>query len=85
MRVLLASTIIAASIAAAPLAFAAENATGTVKSIDLKAHSITLQDGMQFQLPTNFSDPAVKAGQKVQISYDLKSGKNEASTVKIVR
>jgi hypothetical protein len=86
MRALLVPAAVAALLATAPFALAAgQTATGTVKAFDMKAHTLTLNDGVVYQLPSGFKDPGLKSGEKVQISWDMKSGKHEASKVTIVK
>ncbi|MGB8315029.1 MAG: DUF1344 domain-containing protein [Aestuariivirga sp.] len=61
---------------------AAQNDTGAIKSIDAKANSITLADGKTFILPKGFKLETLKAGEKVVVAYEVKSGKMEAVSVK---
>lgn len=54
---------------------------GIVKTWDAKTHTLILQDGKSYILPVSFSaSDAFKAGEKVKISYDVKDGKNMATT-----
>ena len=46
-----------ASIVATPLAFAAQQATGTVKAIDMHAMTLTLNDGTTYRLPQRIQGP----------------------------
>jgi Cu/Ag efflux protein CusF len=86
MRALLVPAAAAALLATAPFALAAgQTATGTVKAFDMKAHTLTLNDGTLYQLPAGFKDPGLKSGEKVQVSWDMQSGKHEASKVTIVK
>lgn len=86
MRALLVPAATAALFATASIAFAAaQSSTGTVKDFDMKAHSLTLQDGVAYMLPSNFKDPGIKAGEKVKITWEMKGGKHEASQVTIVK
>lgn len=85
MRTLLVSTVFAALVATAPLAFAAETAAGAVKALDLKANTVTLANGTTYMLPKNFKDPGLKVGEKVQIAWAMQNGKHAATQVKIVK
>lgn len=86
MRALLVPAAAAALLATAPLALAAtQTATGTVKAFDLKAHTLTLDNGTIYQLPAAFKDPGLKSGEKVQVSWQMKGGKHDASKVSIVK
>lgn len=87
MRVLLSNLAIVAVLAApaAALAAAPQTATGTVKSYNHSAMTLTLADGTNFMLPKGFKDPGLKAGEKVSIAYDMVGKKHEAKTVKILQ
>lgn len=86
MRALLVPAVAAALISTAPFALAAsQTATGTIKAFDMKAHTLTLDDGITYQLPATFTDPGLKSGEKVQVTWDMQSGKHEASQVTIVK
>lgn len=84
MRALLVPAALAVMVAASPLAFAAESATGTIKSLDMKAHTVTLNDGTTYYLASGFKDPGLKSGQKVRVDWNMQGGKHEASGVTIV-
>lgn len=84
MRALLVPAALAA-LSLAPAALAAESATGTVKSLDMKAHTLTLGNGRIYHLPTSFADPGLKAGEKVQISWAMQNGHRDASAVTVVK
>lgn len=87
MRAYLVPLALAASIAAAPMAFAgaAQTTTGSIKSYDAKAHSITLADGTVYMLPSKAKGYQFKAGDKVQVSWILKGDKHDATHVKVVK
>lgn len=86
MRKLFVPVATAAILATSAVAFAAAQHTdGTVKSIDVKAMSLTLADGTNFVLPKTFKDPGLKAGEKVSVMWDM-SGKNKvAESVKLMK
>lgn len=85
MRVILAPAALAAALIVVPAAFAAQTATGSVKAFDMAHHTLTLNDGTVYQLSSKFKDPGLKAGEKVTISWDMKDGKYQAESVKIVK
>jgi Cu/Ag efflux protein CusF len=86
MRKLLVPAAAAAFLASSALAFAAtHNASGQVKSFDMHAGTLTLSNGTQYKLPTGFKDPGLKAGEKVNISWDMKNGSRTAEKVMIVK
>jgi hypothetical protein len=55
--------------------------TSTIKSIDAKAPSITLNDGKLFKLAQSFKVAALKVGEKVTVTYDMKGTDMVATTV----
>lgn len=62
---------------------AEQSISGTVKSFDLKAHTLTLADGKVYQLPATFKDPGLKAGEKVTVHWKMNGTTYEASSVTI--
>lgn len=77
----------AALIAASSLAFAAtqHHSTGSVKSIDSKAMTLSLDDGSTYTLPKSFKDPGLKAGEKVNVAWEQKGSSRMADTVTITK
>ncbi len=43
--------------------------TSSIKSIDMKAHQLTLADGKMFEFPKTWKLKAFKEGQKVKVNY----------------
>lgn len=86
MRKLLVPAIAAAVLATSAIAFAAAQHTdGTIKTVDMKAMSLTMADGTTYMLPKTFKDPGLKAGEKVSVMWDM-SGKNKvAESVKMMK
>jgi hypothetical protein len=85
MRALFASAVILSSIAMVPAAFAASiSVTGTVKNYHA-GQSLTLANGDEFVLPSNFKDPGIKTGEKVKVAYQQTGKKLQAEMVTIVR
>ena len=85
MRNLLIPVTIAASLSMTPLAFAAQTVNGSIKALDMSAHTVTLDNGTVYYLPDNFKDPGLKVGEKVKISWNMQDGKHEASDLTIVK
>ena len=74
MRKLLVPAVAAAILATSAVAFAAtQNTTGTVKSFDSKAMTLTLANGTEYMLPKGFKDPGIKAGEKVTVAWDTRA------------
>lgn len=72
----------AAPAATAPAAAAMpadQSIKGVVKAFDLKNHTLTLDNGIAYVLPTSFKDPGLKAGEKVTIMWHM-DGKNYDAT-----
>ncbi len=65
-------------------AFAATATTDTsaIKSIDLKAHQLALDDGKVFQLPTSWKLHAFKSGEKVKVYYQDHMGNLMATRIR---
>jgi hypothetical protein len=86
MRKLLVPAAAAAILATSAIAFAAtQNTTGTVKSFDSKAMTLTLDNGTQYMLPKTFRNPRLKAGEKVTVAWDMKGGSKIAEKVTIAK
>ena len=85
MRGIVIPAVVAAALAAAPFAFAAEVATGAIKSLDMQAGTLTLENGTTYTLPAGFKDPGLRKGEKVSVVWEMKDGKHEASAVTIVK
>ncbi len=85
MRTKLASVILltttlgfgAAAFAATPI-----DATGSIKAIDAKAMTVTLNDGTIYVLPKGFKLAAFKVGEKVKVQYELKDTVRDLTTMK---
>jgi Cu/Ag efflux protein CusF len=86
MRKLLVSAATAALLATSAISYAAvQNATGTVKTFDSKAMTLTLGDGSVYMLPKTFKNPGLKAGEKVSIRWEKSGTGMMADEVKIVK
>jgi hypothetical protein len=83
MRKILFPTVIAAMMASSMGAFAATDTstTGTIKALDMKAMSVTLNNGITYMLPKGFKDPGLKVGEKVVVGWKMVKKAYEADTV----
>ena len=55
--------------------------TGTVKSIDLMRHVVTLENGSTYKAARGVNIKGLKAGQKITLTYSGFGGTIEASTI----
>lgn len=60
---------------------APQSVASTVKSIDLKAHTLTLANGISYVLPPTFKDPGLKVGQKVNVKWQMNGKAYDATSV----
>lgn len=81
MRKALGAFAAMAILTSAGVAMAA-TADGTIKSIDLKAKTFSLDSGTVFTAEKTVDLKTLKVGEKVAVTYDMKNGVNEASAVK---
>ena len=66
-------------------AFAATmNATGVIKSIHFKSHSITLANGKTYALPARFAIKNLRTGEKVWVAYEVQKKHLVAMSVKAI-
>ena len=79
MRKLLMAAI-GAALFAATNAHAAET-TGTVRSVNTKADSITMSDGKVYALPEGIEAESVRVGEKVKITFTSSHNQNRASAL----
>lgn len=71
------------AIALSTAAFAAGTmTTGVIKSINVAAQELTLQDGTIYVLPKGFDASKFKPGEKVVINWQMNKSKHVASEVK---
>jgi len=86
MRTILFPAVTVALLATSLGAFAADTHTiGKVKSVDLKAMTLTLEDGTSYVLPVGFKDAGLKTGVKVDVAWQMKNGKHDADSVIITK
>jgi hypothetical protein len=84
MRIAIIPLTFALAMSAAT-AFAADQTTGIVKNFDIKAMTLTLEDGTTFTLPKGFVDPGLKDGGQVRVDWKMVGSKHAAETVEIMR
>ena len=77
---MLAAATAAALFAGISLANAAD-VTGTIKSIDMTAGMITLDNGKAYKLPATVKATDWKVGEKVKVTFDDKNGQLTATAV----
>ena len=70
MRIVLSAA--AAFLGAATIAYAAEP-TGTIKSIGMSNHTVTLDNGSTYNLDKNVKLDSIKVGEKVTLTCDQTS------------
>ena len=70
---------------AAAGAMAATTTNGTIKSMDTKAHTLTMADGSVYVLPSTIKASGLKVGEKVAVIWDMKGTSKDASKVTIVK
>ncbi|MEX0408353.1 DUF1344 domain-containing protein [Aquibium sp. LZ166] len=86
MRALLIPTTLATLLAAAPFALAAtQDTTGVVRNFDQKAETLTLNDGVIYHLAPGYKNSALKSGERVRISWQMKDGMHSAQDVTILK
>lgn len=76
-----AALLTATCLSGAALA-ASQTATGTIKALDAKDHTLTLDSGKSFSLPKNMKTSGLKTGEKVKITFETTGGKLVASKVR---
>ncbi len=62
-------------------AFAA-SVTKEIKSMDTTAHTVTLNDDAVYVFPADYDLSTLKAGEKVEITFEAIDGKNQATEVR---
>lgn len=82
MRSQLLPVVLALGLGLAGAAFAATDTSGTIKAIDAKALTVTLEDGTVFYLPAGFKLDGFKVGEKVMVTWDMMGDKHEVSAMK---
>ena len=80
MRKLTLALSTAALLAGISFANAAD-VTGTIKSIDMTAGMITLDNGKAYKLPATVKATDWKVGEKVKVTFDDKNGQLTATAL----
>jgi Protein of unknown function (DUF1344) len=80
MKKLMSALCALAILTGAGVAMAA-NTTGTIKSIDTKAMTFTLDNGATYKADKSIKLSSLKVGEKVKVAYDMKYGVNQAKSV----
>ena len=81
MRKLILTLAATGMLAGSALAATPHHATGTIKQIDAKAMTLTLNDGSVYSLPQKFKTSNLKAGEKVSVAWDQTGAKKMAQSV----
>ena len=81
------ATLLATASLLAPVAAFAESADveSTIRKVDTKNFSITLDDGKNYQVPEDFDFNGLKAGVKVVVFYTEVDGKRVVNDLDIVQ
>ena len=80
MKKLMGALCALAILTGAGTAMAAET-MGTIKSIDTKAMTFTMDNGDTYQAHKSVNLHTLKVGEKVKVIYEAESGIKEANTV----
>ena len=56
-------------------------ANGTIKALDAKAMTVTLEDGSVYMLPAGFKISGFKVGEKVTLTWEMKNGVKDIDTL----
>jgi len=87
MRKFLVPAALAIVLGTSGLAMAAtaapQSITSTVKSFDAKTHTLILANNIAYALPANYAVPALKAGQKVTVKWEMNGTAHRADSVVI--
>jgi len=84
MGKLLGLFFFAGILGAAAAAFANDaiyRTTGTIKSVDLMQHVVTLKNGSSYKIAEGVNIKRIKAGEKVTLTYSGFGGSIEASRI----
>ena len=75
--------LLTAGLGIASAAMAATTDTvGTIKAIDAKVMSVTLQDGTVYMFPKGVKLDGFKVGEKVSLMWEMKGAVHEATEIK---
>jgi hypothetical protein len=82
-KTLFAPLLVIGSLALSVPAFAADKASGEIKSVDAAKHQLILADGKTFRVSKKVDLKQFKAGQTVNVDYTTKKGAMVASAVTV--
>ncbi len=85
MRRYLVPASLIAALALSGAAMAATTTTGKITSFDMKTHQLKLDNGVVYMLPSTFKEPGLKAGEKVSVTWVMKGGQYDATTVSVAK
>ena len=77
------ATVAPAAKPAAAAVVAPLSVSSMVKAFDLTKHTLPLDNGVTYVLPTTFKDPGLKIGQKVTVQWQMKGTEYDAQNVTI--
>jgi len=77
----LAGVLAASFLALATSMALADEATGTIQSVDPQSMTVTLEDGTAYTLPADFDASTIQAGDTVTITFSVENGANMATEV----
>jgi Protein of unknown function (DUF1344) len=80
-KTLVAPLFVIGSLAVAAPAFAADKASGEIKTLDAAKHQLVLADGKSFQVSKKVDLTKFKVGETVNVTYKTKNGAMSASAV----
>jgi Cu/Ag efflux protein CusF len=86
MRILIAALLATASMFS-PLSSWAQSADieATIKTVDMKSMSLTLDDGKTYKVPEEFNFEGLKAGVKVLVFFTMVDGSRVVDDLQIVQ
>jgi Cu/Ag efflux protein CusF len=84
MRLQILPLVLVTALGATSAAYASETTTGMIKSFDMKARTLTLEDGTIYMLPGAFKDPGLKVGEKVSVLWDKNSNAGSSNETRDV-
>ena len=81
MQIMLSALAAATILGAANLAYAAE-ATGTIKSIDMSKHTVTLDNGSTYDVAKDVQVNGMRIGERVTLTYQQSGKAMDATAIK---
>ena len=81
MRIMLSALAAATILGTANLAYAAD-ATGTIKSIDMSKHTVTLDNGSTYDVAKNVKFNGMRVGERVTLTYQQSGKAMDATAIK---